>query len=70
MELVKKVGNAKIYKKRSGRFAVEGKSGKAINGEEKAKILAEAGLIKIAVKQEKPAEVAPVEEAGTDEAQA
>lgn len=62
MEVVKTVGDNKIVKKRSGRFGVLGKNKKWINGDEKTKILADAGLIKVSVKQE-----APVEEAATEE---
>lgn len=72
MELVKKVGKNTIYKKRNGRFAVQGPKNKWINGEEKATILAEAGLIKVSVKQAAPKEEAPAaEEAAeaTEEAQ-
>jgi hypothetical protein len=64
MELVKKVGETTIYKKKSGRFGVQNNKNKWINGDEKAKILSEAGLIKVSVKAkveavaEAPAEVA------------
>ena len=57
MELVKKVGETTIYKKKSGRFGVQNKKNKWINGDEKAKILVDAGLIKVSVKAEAPAEV-------------
>lgn len=67
MELIKKVGETTIYKKRNGRFGVQNKRNNWINGDEKAKILAEAGLIKVSVKQEAPAEEAPAEEATTEE---
>ncbi len=63
MELVKKVGENTIYKKRSGRFGVQAKNRSWINGEEKAKILLDAGLIKISKAAAKPVEEAPVEEA-------
>ena len=56
MELVKKVGDSTIYKKRSGRFSVQSKNNKWINGDEKAKILSEAGLIKVSVKAKATAE--------------
>ena len=42
MELIKKVGETTIYKKRNGRFGVQNKRNNWINGDEKAKILAEA----------------------------
>ena len=62
MELVKKVGDVKIFKKRNGRFSVQDKNKKWINGDEKAKILADAGLIKVAVKQAAPAKEEAAEE--------
>ncbi|MCT4643021.1 MAG: hypothetical protein N4A33_12090 [Bacteriovoracaceae bacterium] len=62
MEIVKTEGDITIIKKRSGRFGVQGKNKKWINGDEKTKILADAGLIKISVKQEAPVEEAPAEE--------
>ena len=68
MEIVKKEKDYTIVKKRSGRYGVLNKNKKWINGDEKAKILADAGLIKMSVKQEAPAaEEAPAEqEAATD----
>lgn len=67
METVKTTENYTIYKKRSGRFAVKGTNRKYINGEEKAKILAEAGLITLSKAAEKPAEEAPAEEVAAEE---
>ncbi|TNF01159.1 MAG: hypothetical protein EP326_05030 [Deltaproteobacteria bacterium] len=72
MEVVKKTDAYVIVKKRSGRFGVKNSSGKWINGEEKVKILVEAGLVKAAVaKKEEPvaeetAEAAPAEEASAE----
>ncbi len=57
MELIKKVGETTIYKKKNGRFGVQNKKKNWINGDEKAKILLDAGLIKVSVKAEAPAEV-------------
>lgn len=69
MEIVKETKEYKIIKKRSGRFAVQNlqKTGKRwINSDEKVKILLEAGLIKITLPKEKPAEEeAPAEEAAS-----
>ncbi len=63
MEVVKKTDAYVIVKKRSGRFGVKNSSGKWINGDEKVKILVEAGLVKAAVpKKEEPVEE-PAEEA-------
>lgn len=67
MELVKKVGDNTIYKKRSGRFGVQNKRNKWINGDDKATILADAGFIKVSKAAAKPAEEAPVEEAAAEE---
>lgn len=47
MKEVKVVGEHKIYEKRSGRYAVQDASKKYINGDDKAKILADAGLVTI-----------------------
>jgi hypothetical protein len=66
METVKSTENYTIFKKRSGRFGVKGSNRKWINGEEKAKILSEEGLIKLSVAAEKPAEEAPAEEAAEE----
>ena len=46
----------KVEKKRSGRYAVVGKDGKYINGEEKVKILVKEGLVKQLKKAEKKEE--------------
>ena len=62
MELVKKVEGNTIYKKRSGRFGVQSKNNKWINGDEKATILLAAGLIKVSKATAKPVEAAAVEE--------
>lgn len=66
MKEVKTVGEYTIYQKTSGRHAVKGADSKYINGDDKAKILLDAGLIEIT--QPKPAE-APAEES-TEEAAA
>ncbi|MFG1501458.1 hypothetical protein ABMA70_14715 [Halobacteriovorax sp. XZX-3] len=64
MEVVKKVGEYTIVKKRSGRFAVKAANGKFVNKEEKVKILLDAGLITApAVKVEEPAVEETQEEA-------
>lgn len=46
MEAIKTTAEYTIYKKRSGRFGVQGNNKKWINGEEKIKILLDAKLIK------------------------
>jgi hypothetical protein len=54
---VKKTDQYTIYKKRNGRFGVLGKNKKWINGNEKAKILLNEGLIKALLKA--PVQVEP-----------
>lgn len=65
VELVKKVEGFKVFKRRDGRFAVETANGKAVNGEEKVKVLLAEGLIKVT--EPAPAEEAPAEEAAAEE---
>ena len=62
MEVVKKTENYIIIKKRSGRYGVKNTAGKWINGDEKIKILSDAGLVKAA--PVKPSEEPAVEESG------
>ncbi|MCO4794589.1 MAG: hypothetical protein KC493_12795 [Bacteriovoracaceae bacterium] len=64
MEVVKKTDAYIIVKKRSGRFGVKNSAGKWINGDEKIKILVDAGLVKAAVpaKKEEAVEEAPAAE--------
>jgi hypothetical protein len=66
METVKKTENYTIFKKRNGRYSVQGKNKKWINGDEKAKILADEGLIKLSVAAPAPVEEAPAEEQSTE----
>ena len=47
MELVKKTDNYTIYKKRSGRYAVQNKDKKYLTEKEKVEILLAENLIKI-----------------------
>jgi hypothetical protein len=42
----------KLVKKRNGRWSVKGANGKYINGEEKVKVLAAKGLVKVLKKKE------------------
>lgn len=70
MEVVKKTDDHVIVKKRSGRYGVRDASKKWVGGDEKVKILADAGLITPPKKKETPppeAEEAAAEEA-TEEA--
>lgn len=66
METVKQTENYTIFKKRNGRYSVQGKNKKWINGDEKAKILADEGLIKLSVAAPAPVEEAPAEEAAPE----
>ena len=70
MKLVKKTDEYSIYLRGDERYAVKNADKQPVNGEEKAKILAAEGLIKLSVAAapaEEPAEEAPAEEA-TEEA--
>lgn len=59
MQKVKIQNGATIFKKRSGRYAVQSGDGKWINGIEKVRILVDSGLVKAAVPlKEAPAPVA------------
>jgi hypothetical protein len=64
MELVKKTDKYTIYKKKSGRHAVQNKDKKYLAEKEKEEILLAEGLIKLSPRK-KPVEEAPaaVEEA-------
>lgn len=67
MKTVKKTADYTIYQRNDERYAVKDSNKKAVNGEEKAKILLAEGLIKLTAP--KPEE-APVEEAATEEGEA
>lgn len=60
MEVVKETKEYTVYKKKSGRYGVQGSNKKWINGDEKVKILLAEGLIKAPTP--KPKEEAPAEE--------
>ena len=47
MEVVKKVNDMSIIKKRSGRYGVLDSKGKWLNGEAKVSLLKKEGLIKV-----------------------
>ncbi len=67
MEEVKKSGEYKIFKKRSGRYAVKTAAGKWLNGEEKTSLLLKEKLIKITAPKKK---VEPPKEEAAPEAPA
>ena len=69
MELIKKTDDYTIYKKRSGRYAVQNKDKKYLTEKEKVEILLAEKLIKLSPSK-KPVEEAPVEEAPVEEAPA
>ena len=73
MKLVKKTAEYSIYKRGDERYAVKDASKKAVNGEEKARILLAEDLIKVTlpakpVVEEEAAVEAPAEEAALAEA--
>ncbi len=73
MKLVKKTAEYSIYKRSDDRYAVKDANKKAVNGEEKVKILLAEELIKVtlpAEPEEAPAEEAAEEEAAETEAAA
>ncbi len=71
MKLVKKTAAHSIYQRGDERYAVKDAKKKPVNGEEKARILLEAGLIKLtapAARAEEPAAEAEAEPAAEAEA--
>ena len=75
MKLVKKTAEYSIYKRGDERYAVKDANKKAVNGEEKARILLAEDLIKVTlpakpVVEEAALAEAPVEEAAVEEAPA
>ena len=67
MKEIKSVGDNKIFQKKSGRYAVIGSDKKYINGDDKAKILADAGLVTIPEPKAAPVEEAPAEAEASEE---
>ena len=77
MKVLKKTDTYTIYKKRSGRYAVEDALQNIVNGVDKINILIEAGIIKQAtiktipdISEEAPAEKAPAKKAPSKKASA
>ena len=75
MKLVKKTADYSIYKRSDDRFAVKDGNKKAVNGEDKVRVLAEEGLVKVAapaapepVAEDAAVEAAPAEEAAEETA--
>ncbi|MCR8924198.1 hypothetical protein NO559_15550 [Dasania sp. GY-MA-18] len=69
MKTVKKTSEYTIKQRNDERYAVIGADKKAINGEEKVKILLAEGLIKLTEAAPAPVEEAPAEEAGEEAAE-
>ena len=71
MKAVKKTSEYTVYQRRDNRYAVIGSDRKAINGDEKIKILLAEDLIKVAapkvVEEETPAEDTAATEEGNEE---
>lgn len=59
MTLVKKTDEYSIFKRKDGRYAIQDAAKNAVNGDEKAKILAAEGLVTLSVPA--PVEEAPAE---------
>ena len=70
MKELKSSGDYKIFEKKSGRYAVKDNNKKYVNGDEKAKILADAGLVTIPEPKAAPVEDVEVtqDEASSEEA--
>ena len=68
MKEIKSVGDKTIFEKKSGRYAVKDANKHFVNGDDKAKILADAGLITIP--EPKAAPVEEVAEQAQEESEA
>lgn len=56
MKEVQTAGEYIIYQKKSGRYAVKGADKKYVNGDDKAKILLDAGLVELSQPAPQPEE--------------
>ena len=70
MKLVKKTAEYTIYKRGDDRYAVKDANKKAVNGEEKARILLAEDLIKVTLPGKPAVEEETADEAGAEEASA
>ncbi len=68
MKVVKKTDNYIIYARRDGRYAVTGTDRKPINAEDKVRILADEGLLKVAAPAPKAKAEAEAAEGGEEAA--
>ena len=66
MKEIQTSGEYKIYEKRSGRYAVKDSDRKYVNGDNKAKVLADAGLVTLPKTKPKPVEEPPSENETAD----
>jgi hypothetical protein len=62
MKLVKKTAQYSIYQRGDNRFAVKDARKKAVNGEEKTRILEAEELVKVAIPAKATVEESPAEE--------
>jgi hypothetical protein len=65
MKKVKTTADHSIFQKRSGRYAVRDKNKQWVHGEDKSKVLLEAGLITLAEPKPKAAETPEPEGEGS-----
>ena len=70
MKEVQTAGEYTIYQKKSGRYAVKGADKKYVNGDDKAKILLDAGLVEITLPKPVEAAAEDATEEVTEEAPA
>lgn len=66
MKVVKRTADYTVYQKRSERYAVQGADKAWINGDDKAKILLDEGLIKVVLPKPPEPEAPAEEEAAAD----
>ena len=67
MKVVKRTADYTVYQKRSERYAVQGSDKAWINGDDKAKILLDEGLIKVVLPKPPEPEAEPEAEAAGEE---
>ena len=66
MKLVKRTADYTVYQKRSERYAVKGADKAWIKGDEKAKILLDEGLVKVALPAPAAEDAAAADEAAPE----
>lgn len=70
MKLIKRTASHAVYQRRDGRYAVRSSRNKAVNGDEKVRILLAEGLLTAAVAKAAEPEPEAVEEADAEAPQA